>query len=473
MISREQFSRKQTEDLETAISLALLRVIDREYPGPGGQGVVRFLQTFEDWPSFESADLTPSAVVLPDGDLMYGPSHPTPTLMEETWEPRGENGLGLYVLSEASREFEVRFRGATTAERNALKAGLETAFEADDVEAASVMIPPTGARYGIVTTMPEYWGMTVRLTLLASSKLDDADTAAKNLNEGRLRVRAEARHVKLGPVPVFKLRVREIVEDSRIVTTTAPIVIVPQFPFPGPRFWFDGMAVNRVGTDVTLWADQSDNDNDATFVGMPGGSRHLQYVGSSPLNGLPGLQGSQGLSPQGLVNLNLGNLYTGGDPRTVFAVVTFGGTGAFGSLGGFVFTFRRSAAMFGLGVFTEGPPKPPGHQVLYTDLATTIEAVAPVDYSNTSHLIRWQTDVSGATLQTYIDGLLVAETAIGLGNELGAPGFIIGNLINDDGHAVFEGFLHEIIGYDGSHGPTSPTVLTTESYLRHHWLLPS
>lgn len=210
MITAAQFSRKQTTDLETAISMAVMRTIDRDYPGVGGQGTLRFLALHEDWPSFENSDIVPSACVLPDGDLKYGPSHPTPTLMEDTWEPVGERGLGLYVLSEASRDFELTFRGQTLEERNALKAALETAFEDPAVENATVMMPPTGARYGIVVEMPEYWGLTCRLTLLASRKLDDADTAAKNIHEGRLVLRAEARHVKLGPVSPFRLKITEI-----------------------------------------------------------------------------------------------------------------------------------------------------------------------------------------------------------------------------------------------------------------------
>jgi hypothetical protein len=450
-------------DLETAMSLAVARAIDRKYVGPDGRRPLSFQRVFKEWPTFNDEWVNPSAVVLPDGDLLYGPSHMTPTLMEDTWEVRGEPGFGLYKLDEATKEFDIGIRARTQAERNALKAGIEQIF----VDDAIILAPLANkARNGIIVPMPEYWGLSCRLHLVSSRKLDDAAAAAANRWEALIHVRADAPHVKLGIVQPFRLSLK-VVETSPIVAQAAPIVIVPQAPAPGPRFWFDGFAVDRSGSDVTAWADQSGNDNDATFVGMPGGSRHLQYVGSSPLNGLPGLQGSQDFSPQGLVNLNGGNIYTGGDPRTVFAMVTFGGLGAFGSLGGFPFTFRRSAAMFGLGVFTEGPPKPPGHQIFYTDFATTIEAVTPIDYSHTSRLVRWQTDPGGTTLQTYIDSVLVAETAMALGDELGASGFIIGNLINDDGHAVFEGYLHEIIGYDGS--LAAPAVLTTESYLNSKW----
>lgn len=208
VLTPEQYSRSQTVDLETALSLAVLRAIDQEYPGPGGIGKIRFAALFEDWPSFEDSAIFPTAAVLPTSDLTYGPSHPTPKLLEDTWEKQGEPGLGLYELSEAEREFEIQFRGATTAERNAVLAGLQAAFVAPEI----LMSPPFGSRYGILETMPEYWGLTARFTLMSSRKLDDQDTAAKNIAEGLIRVRAQAQHVRLGIVQPFRAIIREIVQ---------------------------------------------------------------------------------------------------------------------------------------------------------------------------------------------------------------------------------------------------------------------
>jgi hypothetical protein len=239
-------------------------------------------------------------------------------------------------------------------------------------------------------------------------------------------------------------------------------------PAPGPRFWFKADAgISLSGSDVTAWADQSGNGFNASDAGMPGGSRHLQFNPTST-NGLPGLTGSQAASPQALI-YTPGNVYTGGAPRTVFAVVKFGGTGAFGSLGGFVFTFRRSAPEFGLGVFTHGPPDPPGHQVLYTDFSapTTIEATTPVDYSGQAMLLRWQTNVGGTTLSVFKNGVAISTVTNTLGGEIGDTGFIIGSLINDDGHAVFEGDINEIIGYDGV--LSGGDITLTENYLKEKW----
>lgn len=201
---REQYSRSADLDLETAMAKALNDTINRDYAGAGGKGTVRFAQMFNDWPSFEENFVSPNAAVLPDGELLYGPSHLVPSLIEETWEPKGEAGFGLYVLSEATKEFLVTVRSSNQEERNALKAGVETAFVAPEVNIA----PRLGERYGVVVDMPGYWGLPVMLKLLGSRKLDGADNAAKNINEAEFRISAQARHVVLGPVVPFSVKIQ-------------------------------------------------------------------------------------------------------------------------------------------------------------------------------------------------------------------------------------------------------------------------
>lgn len=210
-------------DLETAISLAVTRALDQDFTGPGGIGKIRFVQLFEDWPSMEQSFVTPTAVVLPDGDLVYGPGLLTPKLLEDTWEVAGEPGLGLYELAEASREFQVLFRGSTAMERNALKAGIEGAFVADPI----LIAPRLGARYGTVVAMPEYWGLAARLTLVSTSKLDDAESASKNIWEGRISLRAEAKLVKLGLVQPFRLRITETFTTESLDTIRARVAALP------------------------------------------------------------------------------------------------------------------------------------------------------------------------------------------------------------------------------------------------------
>ena len=205
----QQYSRKQTLDLETAMGAAVLRAIDREYPGPGGEKTIRFRQLFEDWPAFEDNHVGPAAVVLPGNDITYGPTHPTPKLLEETWETPGQAGLGLYELSEATREFDVQFRAATTAERNALKAGLESLF-------ATIGPPPDGTFNGLQVALTEYWGLTGYVSLLRSRKLDDQETVAKNINEGRITVTVTAPLVALRPVQPFRVRIKLYVDGQPV-----------------------------------------------------------------------------------------------------------------------------------------------------------------------------------------------------------------------------------------------------------------
>jgi hypothetical protein len=216
----DQYSRSATVDLETAISLAVERVISQPYPRLDSQGVITLAEIYSDWPTMDDEFVSPSAVILPQDELLYGPSHLTPRLLEDSWEPRGQNGFGLYELSEGTREFQLQVRSGVQAERNALKAGIEGAFVASSVIAVPPPnpTPPTvqapsrfeGQRYGIIVRVPEYWNLPVRLTLKGSHKLDDADLAAKNQWAAEFRIEAQAPHVVLRPVPAFRVKFRQV-----------------------------------------------------------------------------------------------------------------------------------------------------------------------------------------------------------------------------------------------------------------------
>lgn len=216
----QQFSRSQSVDLETACALALIRWIDQPYPAPGGgPAQIKLAQVFEDWATFQDNFVSPGAVVEPDGELLYGPGQTEPRLMEETWEPQGGVGFGLYVLSEATKDFTLTVRSSNQAERNALKAGIEAAF----VDPAVLLAPPLGARYGVVVQVPEYWDLPFTLKLLGSRKPDDAQKAAANIWDAEFRVAVQARHVKLGPVRPFVCRLTEKVGDEVVVTPGDPL----------------------------------------------------------------------------------------------------------------------------------------------------------------------------------------------------------------------------------------------------------
>lgn len=222
IFDRSMYSRSASTDLETAISNAVERVLDRDFPGPGGVGTIRLEEFFTDWADLNDQFVSPSAAVLPDEELKYGPSQTTPHALEDTWEPRGEPGFCLMEIQEASREFEIVVRAAEVEQRNALKGGIETAFQdprgllvvAGEGQAGTARLAP-GDRAGVVVAeMPEYWRLPCRLTLLASRKLDDADSSARHVYEARFRLRAEASLVMLQPMQPMRVRITSQVVDS-------------------------------------------------------------------------------------------------------------------------------------------------------------------------------------------------------------------------------------------------------------------
>lgn len=181
----------------------------KEFPGPGDGGApIKFSQVFDEWPTSNDRYVTPAACVLPAGKLVYADARLTPTLLEETWEPRGGAGLGLYALAEGEKDFEVQVRAVSKAERRALVAGIEDLLTSEP----GVLTNPRGAKYGVLRPMPEYWGLDVRLSLQDKGLDDTEDAAQKNRWEATFTVRAQALLVKLDTVVPFTVTIREVIE---------------------------------------------------------------------------------------------------------------------------------------------------------------------------------------------------------------------------------------------------------------------
>jgi hypothetical protein len=208
---RGRYSRQQKCDLETALGRAVLAVVDREFPGPGGNGTCRFRRVFDDWASFDDQFVNPSACVLPETELLYEPAKNV-RVIEGTWEREGEMGLGLYKLGEATREFEIAIRAETAALRNALKAGLEQVF----IEERVTLAPINGSRSYLVSEMPDYWGLECAFTLLGSRKLDDGETGTRRISEARIRLSGWGTWAKLALVQPFRPRTR-VIEDGEAI----------------------------------------------------------------------------------------------------------------------------------------------------------------------------------------------------------------------------------------------------------------
>jgi hypothetical protein len=197
------YPRTQTMSLRAALAAALVRHLQElEMPTPSG-GVVRFDHVFGSWAEYEDRYSGAAAAVLP-GEYTYGDARMSPTLLKETWEPKGQIGWGLYKLADFEGQFRIQLRAPTDAERDVLIAGVEDAWVAREV----LMDHADGARYGIVLPLDEYWGVLAEFSLRRGEILDDTNSAMREQNEAILTVSAYAPQVKLAPVRPMRLTVR-------------------------------------------------------------------------------------------------------------------------------------------------------------------------------------------------------------------------------------------------------------------------
>jgi hypothetical protein len=204
-----QYSRKQTLSLRLSMAAALADFLrSQRFPEPDGP--VQFAEVFDEWPAADDRFVTPAACVLPRGALNYAEARLTPTLLEDTWEVKGEPGFGLYALADAECDFEVQVRAPTGKERDDIVAGFERLF----VEDGLLMNHEQGRRYGRLVTLQAYFGLPARFSLQSVSILDDQETAIRNRNEAVFVVRAQAKQVRLGPVQPFTLKIVEKVDDE-------------------------------------------------------------------------------------------------------------------------------------------------------------------------------------------------------------------------------------------------------------------
>ncbi len=106
-MTRADYSKKATRDVRNAAALALARhLATLTFEGTEHQ---RFTEVFDEWPAYLNRYRPPAACVLPAG-WKYGDWSFTPTLLEDTWEPKGQQGFGLYKTAELECEMEVSLR---------------------------------------------------------------------------------------------------------------------------------------------------------------------------------------------------------------------------------------------------------------------------------------------------------------------------------------------------------------------------
>lgn len=206
-ITRDEYPRKQTTDLGNAIALGVTRFLTAlVIPSSSASGPTKFSAVFDEWPNTDDQFVPTGACVLPF-DLTYGPSHLEPILLEDTWVPAGQPGFGLFEEAEATAEISIEIRAASRAERNAAVAALEDTFRKPRLDLPS-------KRYGVVTKLDEYFGLHARLSLISSSKPDDAGRADANMWEATIVLQAEAKQVSLNVVQPMTIRIDQYVDGE-------------------------------------------------------------------------------------------------------------------------------------------------------------------------------------------------------------------------------------------------------------------
>lgn len=194
------YSRKATLDPRSALAAELKRIIE----GVRFQGsqIDRFQVVHDDWPTFDESQMLPAACILPS-DFKMDAWAASPHLFEHTWEPKGMPGWGLYKTAEVTSELVVLIRTDLRDERPIIMNAVEDAFQ----EPGMLMNHRLGAKYGLVRTLPEYYGIEARFALQSGNVIDNEDTAMKGRHDAGFTVAALTSKVQVGPVYPLALEI--------------------------------------------------------------------------------------------------------------------------------------------------------------------------------------------------------------------------------------------------------------------------
>ena len=210
-MTRAEYPRKATRDVRNAAALALSRhLMGLTWEGTEHQ---RFTEVFDEWPAFLNRYQPPAACVLP-ATWTYGSWEYT--LLEDTWEPKGLPGFGLYKTNELECEMEVSIRTTSAAEREVIVLALEDAFQ----DPQMLMSQKRGPRNSIILPMPEYYGLTARFSLQRGRTIDDPDSAMRERRDAVLTVSVQASKVKVGPV--YPMALHMIKQNGSVLADSIP-----------------------------------------------------------------------------------------------------------------------------------------------------------------------------------------------------------------------------------------------------------
>ena len=212
--TQADYPRKATRDVRSAAALALARHLSALTFEPIGQHR-RFTEVGDEWPAFLTRYRPPAACVLPAG-WKYGDWSFTPTLLEDTWEPWGQQGFGLYKTAELECEMEISLRTTSPAEREVIVLAIEDAFH----DPQMLMSQKRGPRNSIILPMPEYYGQTARFSLQSGRTIDDPDSAIRERRDAVMTVSVQASKVKVGPV--FPMALHFNKQNGSVVVDSIP-----------------------------------------------------------------------------------------------------------------------------------------------------------------------------------------------------------------------------------------------------------
>jgi hypothetical protein len=213
MMTFDQYSRRATMDVRDACAAALKRHIEG-LRFAGAQGTDRFSAVDDDWPTYNERYTPPQACVEP-GPWKYGASSMVPQLLEDTWEPFGQIGFGLWKVAELEADFTLACRTNLPAERKVLVKAIEDAFEGKGQE--------IGERYGLILPLPEYYGLKVRFAVTGGQIIDNEDKAARSQKDAMFTISAQASKVQVRPVFPMALKITKQVglpADVQLLPTT-------------------------------------------------------------------------------------------------------------------------------------------------------------------------------------------------------------------------------------------------------------
>jgi hypothetical protein len=178
-------------------------------------GAFQLSEVFDDWPSYTSRLIPPSACILP-GTWRYADWAFTPKLLEDTAEPAITTdgmpgpGFALEKTAEMEAELEISIHSNNVAERDAVLLGIEDAL----VSPSGLMSEAAGPRYGILLPLPEYYALEGRFALQSARVIDDEERAMREQRDAVVTVSCQASKVQVVPVFPLRLSIRLAVERT-------------------------------------------------------------------------------------------------------------------------------------------------------------------------------------------------------------------------------------------------------------------